>query len=442
MARIVLVLILSFVAPSMSPAAFPFGTTITGTVDGTVTQDHYTYTADATDRIVMRMLRTSGDLALEARLQGLDANCAFFGIGPVGTNDQCAVTAGTTYEVTVPTAVGSGKGSGSYQLFFQSLGNPVGAQAISPGETLTGSISQPAELDTFTLQVQPSDSLLLRVTRTSGTLDPEIKGFLGSPNTGVLGSSTGCGGAPPDSPTDNPMGNFVCNQSADGAGTIVVLVGDRDDSGTVALDPIETGDYSIELICNFGPCASGSSSTTTTTTPGSSTTTTLALTIDQLVTGQKLTLKDNLAKPAKKLLSMLSKDSALTLGGGNGSADDPRTVGAALRVVSSTGDTFDTTYLLPAAGWSRIGAEGANKGYKFAGGGVGAIKTVTVKPKFLAVSGKGSLVGHSLQTNPNPVRLALTMGGTRYCLSFDGTVAFKANKRYLAKGAAAPGGCP
>ena len=40
------------------------------------------------------------------------------------------------------------------------------------------------------------------------------------------------------------------------------------------------------------------------------------------------------------------------------------------------------------------------------------------------------------------MRLVLTMGGTRYCLSFDGTVAFKAGKSYIAKVAAAPGGCP
>lgn len=443
MCRLALIVVsaLLLIAPSDSRAGIPFGTTISGTVDGTVEQDHYFYTADATDRVVMRMLRTGGDLVLEAKLAGVDGNCAFFGIGPVGTNYNCAVTASTAYEVTVPTAVGPGKGSGSYQLFFQSLSTPAGAQTIIPGQTLTGSISQPAELDTFTFQIQPGDDLWLEVTRTSGTLDPEISAFLGSPNTGTLGGSTGCGTVPPASPTDNPFGRLVCGQSVEETGTIVVLLGDDDDLGTGPIDPIETGDYSITLICNSGPCASGTTSTTTNPT-SSTTTTTLVPTVDQLLDGKKITLKAKLSKPDKKGLALVSKDTGITIGAGNGSGDDPRTAGALLRVASSSGDVFDSTYSLPAGGWTRIGAEGANKGYKFASGGVGAIKTVTIKPKSIALTGKGALLGHTLQANPNPVELVLTMGGTRYCLRFGGTVVFKPGKSYVAKGAGAPGGCP
>src|SRR5262249_27973371 len=84
---------------------------------------------------------------------------------------------------------------------------------------------------------------------------------------------------------------------------------------------------------------------------------------DETLLGTKLLMKADAAGGAKKKLTVQAKDPSITLGGGNGSGDDPRTAGGDLRVVA-TG--IDETYSLPAgSNWTLIGAEGQNVGYRY-----------------------------------------------------------------------------
>src|SRR4029453_15961114 len=75
---------------------------------------------------------------------------------------------------------------------------------------------------------------------------------------------------------------------------------------------------------------------------------------DKKITGRRLMLKEN-PDGAKRSVSSLSEDRRITLGGGNGSADDPTLFGASLRVQTTTGDRFDSTYNLPTAGGGPVG---------------------------------------------------------------------------------------
>jgi hypothetical protein len=175
-------------------------------------------------------------------------------------------------------------------------------------------------------------------------------------------------------------------------------------------------------------------STTTVTTSTSSTTTTT--TLPELLAGKKLLLKDKPGKPQKRGIDCIATG-ALTLGGGNGSGDDPVDAGGSLRI---RGAGFDDTYELPASGWKYQGKEGAGKGYRFAKGA--AVKSVLVKPgKTIRILGKGSALGHSLATNPAPVDVTLRLGDRRYCMRFGGTIQFKDGTKLLAKSAPAPGDC-
>src|SRR5258705_2196851 len=122
---------------------------------------------------------------------------------------------------------------------------------------------------------------------------------------------------------------------------------------------------------------------------------------DQPIAGKRLVLKDSPAAAKGRLFS-LSNDPTITLGGGNGSADDPTQFGGSLRVRTSTGDRFDSTYNLPPAGWSTIGGPGQNKGYRFSSKR-GPINQVVVIP---GRQGKGmgrAAFTSTLSTNPNPV---------------------------------------
>src|SRR5438093_9008708 len=159
---------------------------------------------------------------------------------------------------------------------------------------------------------------------------------------------------------------------------------------------------------------------------------------EQPIIGERLSLN---ARPAAAMgrLFALSKDPTITLGGGNGSADDPTQFGGSLRVLTTTGDRFDSTYNLPPAGWQTIGAPGQNKGYQFTSK-TGPINRVTVVPgRRIRVEGAFTA---TLSTNPDPVELVLRTGATHYCLAFGDKAKFQASKRFTATTSPAPASCP
>jgi outer membrane protein assembly factor BamB len=162
--------------------------------------------------------------------------------------------------------------------------------------------------------------------------------------------------------------------------------------------------------------------------------------LDQLIAGKRLVLKDN-ADTSRRRLSALSHDPTITLGDGNGSADDPTQFGGSLRLRTGTGDRFDSTYVLPSAGWTTIGTPGQNRGYQFTSA-TGPITSVFLKPGGrLKVTGKGAFT-QSLSTNPNPVDVVLRTGAKRFCMEFGGTTAFRASSRFRAMNGPAPSSCP
>jgi len=171
--------------------------------------------------------------------------------------------------------------------------------------------------------------------------------------------------------------------------------------------------------------------TTTTTLPGSG----------ALLSGKSLKLTDSV-DTTHRSLKVSSTDTTIDIAS-PGSADDPTLNDGSLRVRSSTGG-FDSTYPLPAAGWSYIGDPTAPKGYRFKNATGPITKALLKAGRRLKVSGKGSGLLHSLASNPDPVDVVLTTGTKKYCMSFGGTPTptFVAGRRYSAKNASAPGACP
>jgi sugar lactone lactonase YvrE len=161
----------------------------------------------------------------------------------------------------------------------------------------------------------------------------------------------------------------------------------------------------------------------------------------QPIFGKKLLLKSQPGKDTRRGIMVLGKDAAISIGDGNGSDDDPVRTGATLRVASTAGDGFDTTYVLPREGWRYLKKEGANKGYKFTKGAT--FKSVLVKPgKIIKAVGKGALLEHTLGADPDPVDVVLRFGSQKHCMRFGGTPKFKADKKFLGKKAPAPVACP
>ncbi len=155
---------------------------------------------------------------------------------------------------------------------------------------------------------------------------------------------------------------------------------------------------------------------------------------DQLLTGSLLRL-------TKHSLTVKSRDTGVTLGQGEGTADDPVAHGGTLRVLSIEGDVFDQTYALAAGSWHYRRRNGTLTGYVF--DGPSPVSHVRVRVgRGLRAFGSGTALGHTLGGNPTPVRVVLTLGAQQYCMSFGGTVAFAAGVGYVARNTTAPDICP
>jgi hypothetical protein len=442
-------LLLLIVASRAGAAGFPFGTAhvVVDSVNAAVEVNSYSYdSGPVLDTVVVRMTVVSGNLqpSFDINSPGHGGGGLSQGIGPVTEIFGMFTVPSATYNVQIGATIGP-YGSGTYRLYFQSFHDPQGATPIAYGQTLPGNLAEPGQLDTWIFQGEAGDQYQVQTTRTSGLVNPLPRAFNGSPNSGTLAQSVSCSGADPTD--DSAQITFTCTLTE--TGTFVLIVGDTNDTGTPAIDPTETGGYTLALTCLDGPCTTATSSTTTSTTSttvggGSTTTTstTLAVTTEQVVDGAHLVLTANASKPTKRKLLVVSKDPDVGLGAGNGSADDPRASGAQLRVTTAAGDGFDDTYDLAAVHWKTIGQPGQNKGYRYAFKSGAPIKAAVVKPKLVKIVANGAALAHTLAASPNPVQIVLTMGGVRYCASFGGTVKFKAGKSYDAKASAAPAGCP
>jgi glucose/arabinose dehydrogenase len=162
--------------------------------------------------------------------------------------------------------------------------------------------------------------------------------------------------------------------------------------------------------------------------------------IDSPITGKTLNLKT----ASQNSVTAKSKDSAIDLGGGPGSSDDPTVGGGSVRIRSVSGG-FDDTYPLPmGSSWSTIGDPSDAKGYRYKDPDQtnGPIKTVILRNgRLIKITGKGSGLNHTLTVNPDPVDVVLSTGTKRYCMSFGGTVRFTANMLFNAKDAPT-GTCP
>jgi glucose/arabinose dehydrogenase len=161
---------------------------------------------------------------------------------------------------------------------------------------------------------------------------------------------------------------------------------------------------------------------------------------EQPLDGRKIDLKDHPTTTARRRLMMQAFD-AVTLGGGNGSADDPVLNGGSVRVLSAG---FDDTYLLP-SGFQYIGQSGAGLGYVYHDPQklAGPITLVQVRAgRYVKVKGAGAGLGHSLAANPDPVTVVVTTGGRSYCATFGGIATFDPGRRFRSRDAGAPVSCP
>jgi len=153
--------------------AIGFGQTISGSIDSAAKTDTYTFSAGAGDSVLIRMSKSSGSLYPEIRLYGPDGNELAWAWDSRTAEVLWILPSDGQY--TVLTCDHYGNYTGSYCIFVQRLNNPGNATPIGFGQTISGSIDSAAKTDTYTFSAGAGDSVLIRMSKSSGSLYPEIR---------------------------------------------------------------------------------------------------------------------------------------------------------------------------------------------------------------------------------------------------------------------------
>jgi len=162
-----------------SPVSIAFGQTLSGSISTLAEMDTYTFTASAGDKVLVRMSKSSGNLYPGIRVYSPDGTklCEQEGLYTAEIA-SCTLTSTGTYSIVAYDGfghVGGGTSTGDYFLSLQRLNNPGSPVSIAFGQTLSGSIITPAEMDTYTFTASAGDKVLVRMSTSSGNLWEEIR---------------------------------------------------------------------------------------------------------------------------------------------------------------------------------------------------------------------------------------------------------------------------
>ncbi len=166
--------LLSRVTLSLQSAVpITYGQTMTGTIQGPGQVVTYTFTASAGDKVLVRMSKSSGTLWPGITVYSPDGTkaCEAYS-SSTAVIASCTLTSTGTFSILAYDYFGTG--TGDYSLYLQRLNNPGSPVSIALGQTLSGSITTPAEMDTYTFTASAGDKMLVRMSISSGTLWPGI----------------------------------------------------------------------------------------------------------------------------------------------------------------------------------------------------------------------------------------------------------------------------
>ena len=156
------------------PLQIGFGETISASLDYFLEMDIYTFTADVNDIVLIRMSRASGSLGPQIQLYAADGTelAKAYSYGNAVEVSHVAAVAGT---YTILACDYGGTRTGGYSIFVQRLNAPAGATSIEFGKTASASIDSAAEMDTYIFSAEANDTVLVRMSSASDSLEPQIR---------------------------------------------------------------------------------------------------------------------------------------------------------------------------------------------------------------------------------------------------------------------------
>ena len=175
---LVLLTTLSFVSLATDSldrlSTIDFGETVSGAISVSGEEDVFTFSASAGDVVLAQMAATSGNLDPSIRINNSDGDtiCSAYNYTNPAKIESCTLTTFGAY--TLRASDYNDGDTGNYQIYLQRLNNPGNAISMSYDDTLSGSVSGAAELDTYTFTGSNGDLLVAQMSETSGDILPEL----------------------------------------------------------------------------------------------------------------------------------------------------------------------------------------------------------------------------------------------------------------------------
>ena len=208
-----------------------FGQSVTGTIKMAAETAAYTFEGRAGDKVLVRMFGTKQSLPPGIRVYGPDGSklCSATNYDYATAEiDNCKLPSDGTYTI-IAFDGGNGGSSGDYSLSFQRPNKPGNAQAIAPGQSVSGTIAVAAETDAYTFSANSGDKAVVRMSGTARKLPPGVRIY--GPDGAKLCNATNYDYAPAEITS--------CALPSDGSYTLVTFDGGNGGS---------TGDYNVSLV--------------------------------------------------------------------------------------------------------------------------------------------------------------------------------------------------
>ena len=152
------------------------GQTLAGTIATPGEVDLYSFTGTASDRVLITMAVSSGNLNPALELEDPQGRQICAAGSPYGSSAEitdCTLPASGSYTLRVHDYGDSD--TGSYGLHLQRLNNPGGATALTFGQTVQATIAATAEEDTYVFTSTANDRVLITMAVSSGNLNPALE---------------------------------------------------------------------------------------------------------------------------------------------------------------------------------------------------------------------------------------------------------------------------
>jgi hypothetical protein len=153
-----------------------FGTTVLCAFSTSGEVDTFTFGGAAGDRVVVRlgMADSNRQPRIQIRAPSATLECQAYSYSSIADTDACALTETGTHTIQISSA---NSATGNYGLSLQRLNGPLGAVPIGMGQSLTNGFTAPGEIQTWIVNADADDALVVRMTSTTANLQPYLRLF-------------------------------------------------------------------------------------------------------------------------------------------------------------------------------------------------------------------------------------------------------------------------